>query len=107
MADSPPNPRYPGYYSGPATTRLLAGAGPGEADMEDVANAWGNQAPQPPVPEQPPPPPPDRTDQLIQQMALLRDENLRLQTMLLTYDSVRINEGDLGHLPTDPTRIIT
>ncbi len=79
MADSPPNPRYLGYYSGPATTRLIAGAGPGEADMEDVANTWDNHAPQPPAPEQPPPPPPDRTDQLIQQVALLRDENLRLQ----------------------------
>ncbi len=81
MADSPPNLRYPGYYSGPATTRLIAGAGPGEADMEDVAHAWGDQVPQqPPAPQQPTAPPPDnRTDQLIRQVTLLRDENLRLQ----------------------------
>ncbi len=33
---------------------------------------------QPPAPQQLPAPPPDRTDQLIQQVALLQDENLWL-----------------------------
>ncbi len=48
--------------------------------MGDVADSWGGQAPQqPPASQQPPAPPPDRMDQLIQQVALLRDENLRLQ----------------------------
>ncbi len=42
MADSPPNPRYLGYYSGPATSCLIVGAGPGEANMGDVTNAWGD-----------------------------------------------------------------
>ncbi len=48
--------------------------------MEDVADPWGKEAPQrPPAPQQPPAPPPDnRMDQLIWQVALLRDENLRL-----------------------------
>ncbi len=80
MADSPPNPRNPGFYLGPATSRLIAGAGPGEVDMGDVADPWGGQAPQqPPALQQPAALPPDnRTDQLIWQVALLRDENLRL-----------------------------
>ncbi len=41
MADSPLNLWFPGYYSGPATSRLIAGAGPGEVDMGDVADPWG------------------------------------------------------------------
>ncbi len=75
LADSPLNPRRPGYYTGPTMSRLLAGAG--EADMGDVEDPWGGGAPaQPPAP--PPVPPPDRMAQLMQQMTLLRDENLRL-----------------------------
>ncbi len=76
MRDSPPNPRYPGFYSGPMTSRLIAGAGPG-GGMEEAEDPWGNNTPGPP----PVPlvnPPQDRTDQLIQQAALLRDENLQL-----------------------------
>ncbi len=43
--------------------------------MGDVEDPWGGGAPaQPPAP-----PPEDRMDQLIQQVALLWDENLRLQ----------------------------
>ncbi len=77
LADSPPNPRQPGYYTGPTTSRLIAGAGAGEDDMGDAADPWGNNAPgPPPVPLANPPQ--DRTDQLIQQVALLWDENLRL-----------------------------
>ncbi len=73
LADSPPNPRRPGYYMGQMTSRLIAGAGEGGGDMGDVADPWAGGVPrQPPLPA-------DRTDQLIQQMALLRDENLRLQ----------------------------
>ncbi len=45
--------------------------------MGEVEDLWGGGAlAQPPAP--PPVPPPDRVAQLIQQMALLRDENLRL-----------------------------
>ncbi len=45
--------------------------------MGDVADPWAGGAPQqPPVPPQAPPP--DRMDQLIQQVALLWDENLHL-----------------------------
>ncbi len=78
LADSPLNPRRPGYYTGPTTSRLIAGAGAGQDDMGDVADPWGDNTPeQPPVP--PGNPPQDRTDQLIQQVALLRDENLHLQ----------------------------
>ncbi len=80
MADSPPNPHQPGYYTGPTMSRLIAGAGAGEEDMGDVADPWGNGIPNQPLPENPlPVPPVDRTDQLIQQVALLRDENLQLQ----------------------------
>ncbi len=46
--------------------------------MEDTGDPWGDHAPgPPPVPQADPPQ--DRTDQLIQQVALIRDENLRLQ----------------------------
>ncbi len=77
MNNSPPNPRIPGFYSGPRTSRLIAGAGAGETDMGDVEDPWGGGAPaQPPAP--PLVPPPDRLAQLMQQMALLWDENLRL-----------------------------
>ncbi len=62
---------------GPATSRLIAGAGEGEADMGDVEDPWGGGAPAQPL-APPPVPPPDRVAQLIQQMALLRDENLQL-----------------------------
>ncbi len=54
-------------------SRLIAGAEEGEADMGDVEDPWGG------APAQPPAPPVDRMDQLIQQVALLWDENLRLQ----------------------------
>ncbi len=76
MRDSPLNPQYPGFYSGPTMSRLIAGAGPVE-EMEGAEDPWGNNAPGPP-PVPPADPPQDRTDQLIQQVALLRDENLRL-----------------------------
>ncbi len=76
MTDSPPNPHFPGYYTGPTTSRLIAGAGAGE-EMGDIEDPWGTGTPNQP-PAQPPAPPQDRTDQLIQQVALLRDENLRL-----------------------------
>ncbi len=60
MADSPPNPRRPGYYAGPTTSQLIAGASEGEVDMGDVADPWARGAPQPPeVPQQPAAPPPD------------------------------------------------
>ncbi len=74
MADLPPNPHFPGYYMGPTTSRLIAGAG-AEGEMGDVEDPWGMG-----VPNQPPPggPPQDRMDQLIQQVALLWDENLQL-----------------------------
>ncbi len=79
MRDSPLNPRYPGFYSGPTTSRLIAGAGTGEVDMGDVADPWAGGAPQqPPALPQLPASPQDRMDQLIQQVALLRDENLWL-----------------------------
>ncbi len=80
LADSPLNPRIPGFYSGPKTSRLVAGAGAGEADMGDVADPWGGGSPtattrhcsnrllRHPI----------EWDQLIQQVALLRDENLQL-----------------------------
>ncbi len=82
LADSPLNPHRPDYYTGPTTSRLIAGAGAGEADMGNVNDPWGSDAPaQPPVPPPAPAPAPpvDRTAQLIQQMAILRDKNLRLQ----------------------------
>ncbi len=46
----------------------------GEEGMGNVEDPWGDNAPAQP----PPPPPVDRVEQLIQQVALLRDENLRL-----------------------------
>ncbi len=70
MADSPPNPQQHGYYTGPTTSRLIAGAGAGEEEMGDLNNPWAGGAPAQPG---------DRTDQLIQQVALLQDENRRLQ----------------------------
>ncbi len=66
LTDSPPNPRRPGYYTGPTTSRLIAGAGAEETDMGDAVDPWGNNAP-----NQLLAPPADRTDQLIQQVALL------------------------------------
>ncbi len=72
LADSPLNPRRPGYYTGLMTSRLIAGAG--EADMGDVADLWAGGAP-----AQLPDNPADRMDQLIQQVALLRNENRHLQ----------------------------
>ncbi len=77
MRDSPLNPRRPGYYAGPMTSRLIAGAGTGKADMGDVEDLWGGGAPAQPL-APPPVPPPDRLAQLVQQMALLWDENLWL-----------------------------
>ncbi len=58
------------------TSRLIAGAG--EVEMPDVADPWGDGALNQPPPVPPPPPPVDRMAQLVQQMALLWDENLRL-----------------------------
>ncbi len=46
--------------------------------MGDINDPWAGGAPNQP-PDQPPAPPEDRTDQLVQQMALLWDENLWLQ----------------------------
>ncbi len=84
MKDSPPNPRNPVFYSGLSTSRLIAGAGPDQDDMGDVADPWNKRAPQqPPAPQQPLALPQDRTDQLIQQVALLWDENLRLQNNVM------------------------
>ncbi len=95
LADSPPNPRRPGYYPGPTTSRLIAGAGQGEAEMGDAEDLWGNNAPQQPLP-QPPAPPQDRTDQLIQQVALLRDENLRLQNDIADLRQCATQQGRPG-----------
>ncbi len=52
----------------------MAGAGAEEEDMGDINGPWNEGAL-----AQPPAPPADRTEQLIQQMALLRDENRCLQ----------------------------
>ncbi len=73
LVDSPPNLHASGYYMGPTMSRLIAGAGQGE-EMGDVEDPWGTGAP-----NQLPAPPQDRTDQLIQQVALLCNENHRLQ----------------------------
>ncbi len=73
MNDSPSNPRRPGYYTGPTMRRLIAGAGVEE--MGDLQDLWVGGPPQLPQPG----PPVDRMAQLVQQMALLQDENLRLQ----------------------------
>ncbi len=100
LANSPPNPRFPGFYSGPTTSRLIAGAGLG-GDMEDMGDPWGDHAPgPPPVPLAGPPQ--DRTDQLIQQVALLQDENLRLQN-----DNAPHSEAGLVRPPIAQTQIIT
>ncbi len=49
----------------------MAGAGgAGEASMDDINGPWNKGAPGPAMA-----PPVDRTDQLMQQMARLRDEN--------------------------------
>ncbi len=103
MADSPPNPRHPGYYTGPTTSRLIAGAGPGEVDMGDVTDPWNQQAPQQPLaPQQPPAPPQDRTEQLLQQVALLRDENLRLQNNVTDLQQRANQRGRPGAPPYRP-----
>ncbi len=103
MPDSPPNLCNPGFYSGATTSRLIAGAGP-EADMGDIADPWGGQAPQqPPAPQQlPAAPPDDRTDQLIQQVALFWDENLRLHNDVADLRQRANQRGRPGAPPYQP-----
>ncbi len=72
MADSPPNPCQPGYYMGPTTSRLIAGAGVEE--MEDLNDPWGGGSAESAAGTS------RRQDgPADQQMALLRDENRHLQ----------------------------
>ncbi len=102
LDDSPPNLQWPGYYTGPMTSRLIAGAGAGEADMGEVADPWGNAVlAQPPVP--PPEPLADRMDQLIQQVALLRDENLCLNNDIADLHQ-RANQRGLTRSASLPPR---
>ncbi len=59
--------------------------------MGGVEDPWGTGAP-----AQPPAPPQDRTDQLIQQMAILHDENLRLQNDVADLRQCAMQRGRQG-----------